>query len=438
MTAFEVNPAMPGYCRPQWSAGRWVGSLDLSLLANHDALDLRDSAGYVRARLLVRDGSAVRGFIDVGVLNGRANCAEVLEEVAALPPVESQAATDELPLITVIVCTRDRPDHLRTALTAILQLDYPGFDVVVVDNAPSTSATSDLIGEEFDDARITLLVEPVPGLSKARNTGLLTAVGDIVAFTDDDVVVDSAWLRELAAGFSRAENVDCVSGLVPSGELRTAVQGYFDDRVSWSKNLVPRTYSLQIPSPDLPMFPFCIGEFGTGANFALRRTGALQLGGFDTALGVGTLTGGGEDIDMFTRILLDGRTLVMQPSAIVWHRHRDDLVALRLQARGYGTGLGAWLTKLFLNPRTARMALVRSPHAIARLVSLAWPRRGDAPATTMEYRDVLEREIARVGWLELASVARGPMRYVRERLRGAGGIEPVASELALGRTRTAA
>ncbi|WP_349899069.1 glycosyltransferase [Parafrigoribacterium soli] len=335
--------------------------------------------------------------------------------MASLPPSPPRAAATGSPTFTVVICTRDRASQLREALRAVVDLDYPHFDILVVDNASATTETADLVRNEFNLPAVTIATEPVPGLSHARNRGLHAARGEFVAFTDDDVIVDPHWLTELAAGFERAPGVDCVTGLVPSGELRTRTQNYFDGRVSWSKNLVPRTFSLARPPADLPMFPFSIGEFGTGANFALRRSAALTLGGFDVALGVGTRTGGGEDLDMFTRVLLDGRTLVTQPSAVVWHRHRDDLAALRVQARGYGTGLGAWLMKLAMSPRTAGMAAVRSPHAVGRLISLAW-RKPAATATAPQGKpDEWDREVSRVGWLELFSVARGPIRYLAQR-----------------------
>ena len=180
-----------------------------------------------------------------------------------------------------------------------------------------------------------------------------------MAFTDDDVIVDKYWLAELAAGFE-SEDVACVSGLVAAGELRTPAQRYFEGRVAWSKNLRPRRFSVLEPPVDLPMFPFSVGEFGTGANFAVRRTAALALGGFDTCFGVGTATGGGEDLDFFTRVLFAGQTLVMQPSAIIWHRHRVDVAELRAQARGYGMGLGAWLAKVALDPTMRRAAARRA------------------------------------------------------------------------------
>lgn len=415
MKTLKLKAAMLSSHPPDWPGAMWVGDLDTAALKDAEHICLQASAGYTRARLLVRDGAAVRGFIELEAPDGQISRSALDRAIATLPRAAPRGAPVHLPTITVIVCTRDRASQLRDALQAILALNYANFDVVVVDNASRTPETRELVKSEFAEARVSLITETIPGLSRARNTGLRAATGEIVAYTDDDVIVDSDWLTELAAGFARGPSIDCVTGLVPSGELRTRAQGYFDGRVSWSNNLLPRTYSLADPPADLPMFPFSIGEFGTGANFALRRRAALDLGGFDTALGVGTRTGGGEDIDMFTRVILDGRTLVMQPSAIVWHRHRDDIAALRLQARGYGTGLGAWLTKLLLNPRTARMALVRSPHALSRLISLAWRKpassRAEGPAATAEW----DREISRVGWLELLCVARGPFSYALQR-----------------------
>jgi GT2 family glycosyltransferase len=148
-----------------------------------------------------------------------------------------------------------------------------------------------------------------------------------------------------------------------------------------------------------------------------RRT-ALSLGGFDNALGVGTRTGGGEDIDMFTRVILEGYSLVVQPSAIVWHRHRDDLDDLSAQARGYGSGLGAWLTKILLNPHTARLALARTPRVAWSFLKTAGTSRQPA-ALASRGHDSWDQQLAQVLRLELYSLARGPLNYLLERRAGA-------------------
>ena len=434
MNTLELRPAMPSQGTPDWPGARWIGSVDRAASAVADRIVLHESEQYDRARLLVKDAGAVLGFVDVTVTLGVVDLPELHAALSAFGDLEATQDTPSGgPRVTVVVCTRDRVEHLRTAMRAILDLDYHDFDVVVVDNASSTEETAEFIRDELADPRVSFLKEPVAGLARARNTGLLAATGEIIAFTDDDVVVDAAWLTRLVAAFRSAPNVGCVSGLVPSGELRTRVQGYFDDRVSWSKNLQRRQYSLAEPPADLPMFPFSVGAFGTGANFALTRRVALELGGFDPALGVGTPTGGGEDIDMFARVILDGRTLVVDPSAIVWHRHRDDLAALRTQARGYGTGLGAWLTKVMLTPSTAGLALRRGGSGVLRLVSLAStsaaaPEERASRASTPEEL-AWSREAAAVGRLELRSVLVGPIRYLAQGRRHSGISTDDASSL---------
>jgi GT2 family glycosyltransferase len=417
--AMELVPAMPSHVPPDWSGARWIGALDLASLSGHTHLKLQNHTGYGRARLLVREGAAVRGFVDVEIHQGLLDRRVLESAVAALPAVAAELHASSTPSITVIVCTRDRSSLLRVSLAAILNLDYPNFDVVVVDNAPRTSETVDMLRTEFSDPRITLVKEPVPGLSNARNAGLRIARGDIAAFTDDDVVVDKGWLQAIAAGFERSPDTACVTGLVPAGEIRSRVQGYFDDRVSWSKGLEPKVFSLAAPPADLPTFPFCIGAFGTGANFAVDRRTALELGSFDRALGVGTRTGGGEDIDMFTRMILAGHSLVVQPSAIVWHRHRDDLEELRVQARGYGLGLGAWLTKILSNPHTAKLALARSPRAARNFLRNARVQKGPA-AGRLPGRGSWDTQLAKVLRVELYSVALGPLNYMLERRSGGG------------------
>lgn len=427
MTNLYLTRPMSSAEAPTWDGALWIGAIDVDELARPDLDDIVPLAavGHRAARLLVRRGRSVLGFVEVPVLHGRISVDLVRSEVSSLPSAVSPVEPIVLPTVTVVLCTRDRAEHLRGALRSVLDLDYPSFDVVVVDNAAATTETRDLVRSSFDDPRVRYVEEGVPGLSSARNAGLAAATGDVVAFTDDDVVVDADWLHGLVAGFAQGEDVACVSGLVPSGELRTPVQRFFDDRVSWSRNVETRVFRLSAPPADLPLFPFSVGAFGTGANFALRREVALSLGGFDTAFGVGTRTGGGEDLDVFTRVLLAGHALVVEPSALVWHRHRSDIAALRVQATGYGTGLGAWLTKVALDPTTLRLALRRAPGALA---VLAAKRRVAEPAVAPARVAVavptpdadLAGEIARTARHELVSVLRGPYLYLRQRRAGAG------------------
>ncbi len=404
-----LSPAMPAV-GPAEEHSRWVGQLDLSG-TRQGGLVLQASDGFDRARLLVTSGHTPLGFVEVAVTGGSVSSDDLtsaLSEAGLSAPGHQQPGAAAGP-VSVVLCTRDRPGPLRDALRSLLAVTHPAFEVVVVDNAPTTPATREVVAA-LSDERARVVTEPRPGLARARNRGLIEARHDVVAFTDDDVVVDQAWLQGLLQGFGRSDRVACVCGMVPSGELRTFTQAYFDQRVTWARSCTPRVYDIADPPADAPLFPFQVGRYGTGANFALRREVAFALGGFDEALGVGSPTRGGEDIDMFVRVLLAGHQLAYEPAAIVWHRHRADMEALREQIAGYGVGLGAWIAKLLVDHRTAPMVLARA------VGGLAHARRMTRVELAQRSTDTAPEHLAA---RELVSALTGPYHYLRARRTGA-------------------
>ena len=400
---------------PTWPQARWIGMLDIDDWAADTAstveFGVRRAEGYAMARLLLRYRLRPIEFVEVPIVGGRVR----VPVPAVSDPVTESDARPVLPPVSVVICTRDRPDQLAGALESVLALEYPDYEVVVVDNAPRTGATAEVI-ERLGNERVCRVLEPTPGLSVARNTGLRTARHELVAFTDDDVVVDAHWLRGIAGGFAGSARVACVTGLVPSGELRTPAQAYFERRVSWGDNLRAHTVSMSEPPPDSPLFPFQVGRLGTGANFAVKRSRVDALGGFDEALGAGTAAQGGEDLDIFFRILTSGDAIAVEPSAVVWHRHRSDNAALLSQARGYGVGLGAWLTKVGLDRDHRRLA-----------TSVFFRKLGSSLRSGAEYSaiaiqpldDLGENLPASLGRTEVLAVFGGPRALWRGRRRGA-------------------
>lgn len=409
MTPAAIDPAMPPQAAPTWRHARWIGMLDVDDWPQDSEARVefiaRHADGYRTARVLMRRRRQPIAFVEAPIVDGRVR----VQVPSVTPPADAEQGSG-LPQISVVVCTRDRPDQLADALKSILLLDYPAFEVVVVDNAARTDAAARVV-QRLADSRVRRVAEPVPGLSTARNAGLRAAGHGVVAFTDDDVFVDRRWLRGIACGFARSARVSCVSGLVPSGELRTAAQGYFDQRVSWAGSLQPRLFSMAEPPPDQPLFPFQGGRLGTGANFAVKRGRVLELGGFDEALGAGTAAQGGEDLDMFFRVLTAGDALAMEPSAIVWHRHRSDNAALLAQARGYGLGLGAWITKVGLDPSHRRLAATVIRRQFRPSVR-AGVDYGAIMAPSNEFRDDVP---AAVGRTEVLAVLGGPRALWRGR-----------------------
>jgi GT2 family glycosyltransferase len=312
---------------------------------------------------------------------------------------------DPTPLsVTVVVCTRGRGQELRGCLRALAAMVNTGLDFVIVDNAPVDHHTEDaFFAEVGDDPRFRYVVEPRPGLSCARNRGLAEATGEIIAFTDDDVIVDPSWVSGLLAGFDRRPDVACVTSLVCTAALHTPAEHYFDARVSWASRCEPRVYDQTAPDGDA-LYPYAPGLFGTGAGMAFRTEVIRQLGGFDEALGAGTRTGGGEDLDAFVRILLSGHALAYEPGSVVWHHHRSDLDALRRQMYFYGSGLTAFVAKHLLQKSTRAGLLRRIPRGVAKMISVPKTTKVAADPAGVPTRALLIREFR--------GMAMGPVLYV--------------------------
>ncbi len=193
--------------------------------------------------------------------------------------------------------------------------------------------------------------------------------------------------------------------------------------MSWGDSCRPAEHRIGGPSDD-GLFPYSPGIFGTGASFAVRADVLQELGGFDEALGAGTRTAGGEDLDAFVRIVLAGHTLVYEPAAVVWHQHRSDLDGLRRQMFAYGTGLSAFLAKHLLDRSTRRAVLTRIPRGLRRLGHIATgTRRSLSHEASHEAGPEAGHEAAGTQPVptkallvrELVGFAVGPVLYVRAR-----------------------
>lgn len=404
-----LHPPMTSPDRPCWEGALWIGSV-ASEAEFSESVVLSGSDGYQQARLLVTSCGRPAGFAHFPVIDGALSgdgLRSALPGIVRSGHAEPGVPFDLLPRISVVICTRNRPRMLAEALKSVLASSYPHFNIVIVDNAPDDDSTSRYV-ESLGDPAVTLVRQPVPGLSVARNTGAEVATGELIAFTDDDVVVDPNWLHWLGRTFAAEPQAGCITGLVASGEVRTPTQRYFEQQVSWSTNLERTIFDLARPPLDSKMFPFRVGAYGTGANFAMPRDVLFQLGGFDEGLGVGAPTGGGEDIDMFVRVLLGGHRLVYEPAATVWHRHRSDIEGLRVQARGYGLGLGAWLTKVAFDRKTQMLALRKSLNGARHLSTMV------TSTATDEHLEI-PKDLRRA---QLLGIARGPISYARARREG--------------------
>lgn len=414
----------------------WVAELDLSdppqrLLAPEPP----DGGAYATARLLVRlqreplglmTAPVARGEVDVEttVLRARARFAARIE--AQLGPdwrslLESTGPTlstelasldgDDLPGVSVVIGTKDRPDHVATCVAHVLKQSYRGaLEVIVVDNAPSTDATRRGIADLYsEDARVRYVLEPRKGLSRARNIGLAAARHELVAFVSDDIRVDSTWLRAIVRGFRRHADVGCVMGYCPPLFLDTHQQQVFEQQMGWGwrNGFEPILAGGPGAADTHPLHPYLLG-LGTGANVAFATAELRATGGFDEALGPGTIARGGEDLAAIVDVLVAGRRAAFEPAALGWHADRYDDRDFDAHMYTYGVGLTAFLTGHMLRPDTRRALLAAVPRGIRHLA-----RPAILPATTHELEPVNERPQDRLA--NLAGRVMGPAALLRSR-----------------------
>ncbi|HEY1524349.1 MAG TPA: glycosyltransferase family A protein [Solirubrobacteraceae bacterium] len=317
------------------------------------------------------------------------------------------------PEMTVLIPSRERPDRLRRCVDSILACDYPEerFQVIVVDNAPQTGGTQALVEElgRRTDGRVRYAREEMPGSASARNRGLPLVNTELVAMTDDDVIVDRHWLTEIARAFAAHPAAGAVSGLLMPAELETQAQVWFEQYGGFGRGFDRRVYDLEANRPaDEPLYPWNAGLFGTGNNFSFRTRALIDIGGFDPALGNGTPALGGVDSEVLLRTILSGYQIVYEPNALVHHAHRPDYEGLRRQVYAYGAGLVAYYLKTVLaEPRFALDFARKLP------VGIRWMLSPEAHVNKHKQDDYP----AELVWEERRGMLYGPLAYARSRRR---------------------
>ena len=313
------------------------------------------------------------------------------------------------PLVTVTIASLRNVEPTIACVRRILTSSWEPLEVVVVDNDANGEPLRTAVEAAFgDDERVRWVHEPRQGLSFARNAGLEAARGEIVVFTDDDVLVDHRWLERLVAAFDATEGVACVTGAILPAEQETQAQVFLEEYGGFHKGFQRQVFNLTTHRRDTPLYPYDSGQFGSGANMAFRREALRRMGAFPLDLGAGTVAHGGEDLDVLRRAITAGHTVVYEPAALMWHYHRRSMEALRKQMYRYGVGLSATVTKWLLEDRAVAVEVLRRiPRGV---LHVARPGSAKNSGKSAEFPTVLTL-------LELLGVLYGPIAYLRSRRR---------------------
>ncbi len=233
---------------------------------------------------------------------------------------DSHHSSRYVPFVSVVIPVRNGQEHLGGLFEALVDLSYPTelYEVLLVDNLSSDSTP--LLLDEFcrkqESGSIRWLSEPsMPSSFAARNAGILSSSGEIIAFTDVDALPAADWLSELVKPFED-QSVGVVAGAVVPACATTWVESYAIKNEVLSHK---RTLSDQF----LP--------FGATVNLAVRRNVFERVGLFRKQLEPGG------DWDMCWRILKSKDwQLEAAENAVVSHCHRKTLSGIRRQVRSFG------------------------------------------------------------------------------------------------------
>jgi glycosyltransferase involved in cell wall biosynthesis len=233
-----------------------------------------------------------------------------------------------MPSASVVVCTRNRWALLEMCLSS-LDEQAGELEIIVVDNGSHDATPARLQRWAASGPHRMVVSEPLAGLSRARNRGLEAARGEIVLFLDDDALAPVSWAASHLRAY-RDETVAAAGGPI--------VLTFPDGRPRWAGTALEHWWSALSLGDEPGPFPPPHGPYG--ANMSVRRSSALQAGGFDVALGrAGTSLISSEEADLFQRLWSAGNTIWYVPEAIIVHQVSPDRLRRRwLLRRGLAQG----------------------------------------------------------------------------------------------------
>jgi glycosyltransferase involved in cell wall biosynthesis len=255
--------------------------------------------------------------------------------------------------LSIIICTRDRAPQLERCLQKFkeAQTFRKSWELIVVDNN-SSDDTKAVIQTFAASApfEVRYLFEGRQGLSHARNRGIAATSGSIIAFTDDDCLVERQWASTIVREFSTDHSLAVLGGRVEPGDPNGQAVG-------------TRTCS---DRKQITSFQELFGRM-IGCNMAFSRKVLEVIGGFDPLLGKGTSLGSAEDLDLLYRALKGQLTIVYVPEAVVFHAHeRTSTSSIQQVHDEYAIGRGGFYWK-----HVVRGDLKIAKRAVREIVNLS-------------------------------------------------------------------
>ncbi len=218
---------------------------------------------------------------------------------------------NELPKVSIVVCSYNGARTLRDCMVSLQHLHYPDYEVIFIDDG-SKDNTQEIM-KEFPG--VQNIVQVNKGLSVARNVGIAAARGEVVAFTDSDCMVDRDWLYFL------------VHSLLSADFAAVGGPNISPPATDW----IQATVGAAPGSPSHVLLTDTIAEHVPGCNMAYFKWALDEIGGFDPEY-----RKAGDDVDVCWRLMQRGYQIGFSPAAVVWHYRRFEVRTYFSQQTGYG------------------------------------------------------------------------------------------------------
>ena len=219
------------------------------------------------------------------------------------------------PVITAAIYTYNRYDVLPKAIDSLLPQTLPKgrYRIFVVDNSPDADKAAEWQKKYAKEPAITYWLEPVPGLSNARNVAARECGTPFISFMDDDAIASPGWLEKVLEAFvAYGDEAGVVGGRVDPIWSKPRPP-WMSDKLLGHVSVVNWGGELRVADP---------AEWFAGTNISFRTEDILKFGGFSTNLGrigSGSSLLSNEEIRLVDQIRGSGRSMIYAPDAKVDH-----------------------------------------------------------------------------------------------------------------------
>jgi len=217
------------------------------------------------------------------------------------------------PLISVVLCTRDRADLFDKAMASVVAQTFPkeAYEIIVVDNG-SSDHTAEVAHRYESEANVRYVLEERVGLCIARNTGWQAAAAPYVALFDDDAIARPGWLAAIADAFTGSGRVGVIGGRVDPVWLAP--------RPAWLADEIAGALTIIDWGPETKLIPDLRREWLVGANMAAPKAVIAEVGGFHPWLDrVGTNLLSSGDVHLQLEIVRRGYDCLYVPAMAIDH-----------------------------------------------------------------------------------------------------------------------